>query len=326
MNKLISIIIGLVLVAALVMVIISGMQVQNGINENINSFEECVEAGYAVMESYPEQCSTPDGRTFTRDPETELSPSQINHINSKSNLIVVDNPEPLEEISSPVSIQGEARGQWYFEASFPVRLEDSEGNVLAQHFATAEGEWMTEEFVPFSSEIEFNIPADGSGVLVFEKANPSGFEENADELRIPVRFSHADDSGRVVSLYYYSEEQDQDDEGNVMCSAEGLVEVQRNIPLSDTPIQDTISLLIGGGLTTEDKSQGISTEYPLEDFDLVGAALSDGVLTLEFSDPNNATNGGSCRASILWLQIEETAKQFEVVDEVEFKPEELFQP
>lgn len=33
---------------------------------DIASFEECAAAGYPVMESYPEQCRTPDGRTFTR--------------------------------------------------------------------------------------------------------------------------------------------------------------------------------------------------------------------------------------------------------------------
>lgn len=31
----------------------------------INSFNDCVEAGYPVMESFPEQCATEDGRTFT---------------------------------------------------------------------------------------------------------------------------------------------------------------------------------------------------------------------------------------------------------------------
>lgn len=30
----------------------------------ISSFEECKNAGYPVMESYPEQCKTPDGRNF----------------------------------------------------------------------------------------------------------------------------------------------------------------------------------------------------------------------------------------------------------------------
>ena len=34
--------------------------------EAISSFEECVAAGYPVMESYPERCKTPDGKTFTK--------------------------------------------------------------------------------------------------------------------------------------------------------------------------------------------------------------------------------------------------------------------
>jgi len=31
----------------------------------ISSFEECARAGYPILESYPRQCKTPDGRTFT---------------------------------------------------------------------------------------------------------------------------------------------------------------------------------------------------------------------------------------------------------------------
>ena len=41
----------------------------------INSFEDCVNAGYPIMESYPRQCKTPDGRTFTEIiPPTEPEP------------------------------------------------------------------------------------------------------------------------------------------------------------------------------------------------------------------------------------------------------------
>jgi hypothetical protein len=32
----------------------------------IRNFEDCAAAGYPVMESYPEQCRTPDGRLFVR--------------------------------------------------------------------------------------------------------------------------------------------------------------------------------------------------------------------------------------------------------------------
>lgn len=33
----------------------------------IGSFEDCMEAGYPVMESFPRQCRTPDGRHFVED-------------------------------------------------------------------------------------------------------------------------------------------------------------------------------------------------------------------------------------------------------------------
>ena len=33
----------------------------------VNNFDECAAAGYPVMEKYPEECTTPDGRTFVKD-------------------------------------------------------------------------------------------------------------------------------------------------------------------------------------------------------------------------------------------------------------------
>ena len=36
----------------------------------IANFDDCVAAGYPVMESYPEQCMTPDGRTFVNERQT----------------------------------------------------------------------------------------------------------------------------------------------------------------------------------------------------------------------------------------------------------------
>ena len=131
---------------------------------------------------------------------------------------------------------------------------------------------------------------------------------------------------RTVQLYYYSAEQDTDTSGNIACSRNGVVPVERDIPRTDTPIQDTIHLLLAGELSAEERARGISTEYPLEGFSLTGVSLKDGVLTLSFDDPNNKTVGGACRVGILWFQIEETTKQFAGVQQVRFLPEELFQP
>lgn len=128
-----------------------------------------------------------------------------------------------------------------------------------------------------------------------------------------------------VKLYYYNPSLDQG-VGGVQCSEKGLQEVSRKMPKTLTPLHDSIKLLIEGDLTPLEKSQGITTEFPLLGFELLSAQIDNGVATLTFSDPNNKTEGGSCRTAILWNQIRQTAKQFETVKEVRFLPEELFQP
>ncbi len=244
----------------------------------------------------------------------------------ETSMIKVSAPLPGSLISSPLRIEGEARGGWYFEGSFPVRLLDGNGNVLASGPAEAMGEWMTTEFVPFRASLSFDSPQTQTGTLVLEKANPSGLPQNADEVTIPVRFSTASPAERNIILYYYNEDKDTDALGNILCSSKGLVGVVRSIPRTVTPIQDSINLLIRGELSSAERAQGISTEFPLAGLELSGAALSGGILTLEFNDPRNATSGGSCRSSILRAQIEATAKQFENVNSVRYKPEDLFQP
>ncbi len=103
-------------------------------------------------------------------------------------LIRLDRPLPNADVRSPLTVTGKARGYWFFEATFPVRLLDAKGNVLADTFATAQGEWMTEEFVPFKVQLRFNPPNDERGRLVLQRANPSGLEKNDREYAVPVIF------------------------------------------------------------------------------------------------------------------------------------------
>lgn len=101
--------------------------------------------------------------------------------------IHVDSLEAMDTVSSPLTITGEARG-WYFEASFPVHLFDGNGNELASAPAQAQGDWMTEDFVPFKVTLTFTTPSTPTGTLVFEKDNPSGLPQNAANISIPVQF------------------------------------------------------------------------------------------------------------------------------------------
>jgi hypothetical protein len=107
---------------------------------------------------------------------------------SAKDAIRVSSPVADAVLSSPFVITGEARGMWYFEATFPVTLLDADGKPVVSTYAQAQGEWMTEQFVPFRTELTFTEPATETGTLVLERANPSGLPEHAAEVRVPVRF------------------------------------------------------------------------------------------------------------------------------------------
>ncbi|MCW9054411.1 MAG: Gmad2 immunoglobulin-like domain-containing protein [Candidatus Pacebacteria bacterium] len=152
----------------------------------VTTFEECVEAGNPVMESYPRQCRTRSGEHFIEYIGNELE---------KVDLIRISAPRPNGRIVSPLEIAGEARGYWFFEASFPVVLTDWDGRIIAEHYAEANGEWMTEGFVPFESTLEFERPYDVGdpefmkrGTLILKRHNASGLQQYDDALEIPVVF------------------------------------------------------------------------------------------------------------------------------------------
>ena len=63
---------------------------------------------------------------------------------------------------------------------------------------------MTTEFVAFTVVLTFSVPITETGTLVLEKDNPSGLLENANELRIPVRFREESiQSGSGISGYVH---------------------------------------------------------------------------------------------------------------------------
>lgn len=104
-------------------------------------------------------------------------------------LITLDSPTEGQTISSPLTITGNARGPWYFEATFPVILTNWDGLIIAEGYATALDDWMTEEFVPFEATLTFEVPDYGdTGALILRKANASGLPENDDALEIGVMF------------------------------------------------------------------------------------------------------------------------------------------
>lgn len=179
MKKLIVALLALILILIVVSVIFYSHE--KGSLNVIDSFESCAEQGYPIMESYPRQCKTPDGRTFVED--VEVSGPILN------DLIRVTMPQSGQVISSPFTISGQARGTWYFEASFPATLVDANGTQIAVVPVTAQGEWMTEDFVPFVATMTFPSVTTSTGTLILQKDNPSGLPEHDAHIEIPVTFS-----------------------------------------------------------------------------------------------------------------------------------------
>lgn len=155
----------------------------------------------------PDRGSLADQTSELADTDIVIPQDVLEHIGEKSNLIIMSNPAPLSVVSSPLIIEGEARGTWFFEASFPISIVDWDGRIIAEGHAdavldpnnpdstpaSAETSWMTEDFVPFKAEITFTKPENigdfsNRGAIILQKNNPSNLPENDDALEIPIRF------------------------------------------------------------------------------------------------------------------------------------------
>lgn len=118
-------------------------------------------------------------------PRTAVAPTHA----SLDDLIKVITPVQNATITSPLAVTGEARGNWFFEASAPTQLLNASGTIIAQSPAQAQGDWETTDYVPFAVTLTFLPQTKGSrGTLVLKNDNPSGNPATQKELDIPVQF------------------------------------------------------------------------------------------------------------------------------------------
>lgn len=111
--------------------------------------------------------------------------AQLTYRNASDNLIRVVSPQPGDAVPGTFTLTGEARGNWYFEASFPIEIVDANGARILQMPIQAQGEWMTTEFVPFSTEVV--VPNyRGPATLILHKDNASGLPEHDASVSMPI--------------------------------------------------------------------------------------------------------------------------------------------
>lgn len=236
--------------------------------------------------------------------------------------IVVFSPEPNEKISSPLKISGEARGTWYFEGDFPIRLITDKGEELASGFATAQGEWMTEDFVPFESMLTFDTEKAKSGSLILIKDNPSDIRKYDDEITVPVKFKQAESEKMIVKVYFSNTYLDPE----VTC--EKVFSVKRQIEPTKAVARAAIEELLKGP-TSNEREDRYQTSIN-EGVKLNSIKIEGSTAYADFNEKLEYQVGGSCRVSLISKQIEETLKQFDTIDEVvisvEGRTEDILQP
>jgi hypothetical protein len=129
----------------------------------------------------------------TKEPDNSVDqydgPVSVSYVNTDESLIVVTSPKAGDTVPKTITLSGEARGYWFFEATAPVDVVDWDGRIIGQGYVTADGEWMTENFVPFSGTLTYTLATDAysaRGAVIFRKSNASGLPEHDAAVEIPV--------------------------------------------------------------------------------------------------------------------------------------------
>jgi hypothetical protein len=100
--------------------------------------------------------------------------------------VIVTSPKSGGTVGKTFTITGEAPGNWFFEATFPIQVRDPKDDVIGRIGASALGEWMTTGQVAFKATLYLDGSYSGPATLILLKDNPSGLPENDDSLEIPI--------------------------------------------------------------------------------------------------------------------------------------------
>ena len=140
-----------------------------------------------VLITVPAVSATPPVSTSTpQKPVEQPTTQKPDEGTPLSRRVTITSPQPNTTVGQRFEVKGEAPGNWFFEASFPVQIRDKDGNVIARTHASAQGEWMTTEQVKFTSTINIETAYKGPATLILMRDNPSGLPENDDAVEIPI--------------------------------------------------------------------------------------------------------------------------------------------
>lgn len=100
-------------------------------------------------------------------------------------LVLNRAPDEGARVASPLTLEGTAPNDWYFEGQFQAKLIDADGAIVAEAPALAQTDWLKPGPVAFVADLMFEVGNDTPATLVLrEDMTPEGQEPR--EKRIAV--------------------------------------------------------------------------------------------------------------------------------------------
>lgn len=298
-------------------------------------------AGAALLVLWPDRGGEPPGAgtaadtaaadTVAVDTAAAGVAREVRRSGPLSARVEVRYPRPGQAVFSPLVVAGEAPGGWYFEATFPLRLQAAAGRTVADSFATAEGEWMTDGPVAYRGALRFGAgatdraaPAGGAGAaggttreaeLVLERSNASGLPEHEASVRVPVRLAGSD----VARVYFPSSVLDPEatDCRRVHPVARDTAgEATAGAPADgpEAAARRLLDALLAGPEAAE-RAAGYHTALP-DGAAVRSVRLRDGTLEVDFDRTLSEGVAGSCRVRAIRAQVDSTLTRLPGVDRV----------
>jgi len=243
---------------------------------------------------------------FKEDARDILKESGTNHdsktqekIIPQNDLIRITFPASGEKVGGNINVTGIAKGVWYFEGEFPVDMVDLAGNRLADASALAEGEWMTEDFVPFSATLKYAVHDKMEAKLIIQRNNPSDLEKNHSSVEIPITLEPGITSAK---LFFSSQHLD-----NAVSICDKVFPVSRSGYETTVNAKQVLEDLLAGP-TEKEKDLGYKTSIP-QGVKIQNFEASSNVAKVDLSkELLDIDVDVACRRILMKTQIEETIK------------------
>lgn len=235
--------------------------------------------------------------------------------------IKIEKPLADQVVKNLSEVRGKAKGTWYFEGSFPVKVFDANGVEIGGGLATALGDWMTEEYVDFTGTVEFAEPETETGVMEFRRDNPSGLPEYDKKVKVPIKFEKP--KTMAIRVYFGNKIKNPKVEDCTLA-----YELERKVEPTMAIARAAINELLKGPTAEEQKDGYYSSINP--GVTLKSIKIEDGVAYVDFDKKIEEAVGGSCRTAAIRSEITNTLKQFysvnRVVISVEGRVDDALQP